>query len=58
MMIAWFSFCMRTVSIKIDYFLNSYYHTKFQDSTLNGASVATSSEVPPATMLILLMVEN
>jgi hypothetical protein len=49
---------MRTVSIEIDYFLNSYYHTKFQDSTLNGASVATSSEVPPATMLILLMVEN
>jgi hypothetical protein len=42
--------------VKVVYLSKIYYHTKFQDPTLSGASIAPTSQVHMAAKLVLLMV--
>jgi hypothetical protein len=35
-----------------------YYHTKLQDPALSGASIAITSQLLMAAMLVLLMMED
>jgi hypothetical protein len=52
-------FCViqkRITLIKVTYFLKIYYHTKFQETTLNGTRVTLNSKAHMTTMLILLNV--
>jgi hypothetical protein len=57
-----YRFCIATMlfytlqkSEEFHTFLMIYYHTEFQDTTINVASVASTLEVQTSAMLVLLM---